>query len=90
MIYNSTSSTNTACPFGIWVANATTLYVGDEGDGVLADAAGSATAGLQKWILSNGTWSLAYVLNYGLNLGQPYSIPNFHQSRDCRPAQYHR
>ncbi|HEY6346355.1 MAG TPA: hypothetical protein VIY49_33110 [Bryobacteraceae bacterium] len=64
-------------PFGIWFANATTLYVGDEGDGVLADAAGSKTAGLQKWILSNGTWSLAYVLQNGLNLGQPYSIPNY-------------
>jgi uncharacterized protein (TIGR03437 family) len=64
-------------PFGIWFANANTLYVGDEGDGVLADAAGSKTAGLQKWILSNGTWSLAYVLQNGLNLGQPYSIANY-------------
>ena len=29
-------------PFGIWFANATTLYVADEGDGVVADA-GSST-----------------------------------------------
>jgi uncharacterized protein (TIGR03437 family) len=64
-------------PFGIWFANATTLYVADEGDGVLADAAGSMTAGLQKWILSGGTWKMAYVLQNGLNLGQPYSIANY-------------
>jgi uncharacterized protein (TIGR03437 family) len=64
-------------PFGIWFANATTMYVGDEGDGVLADAAGSPAAGLQKWTLSGGTWKLAYVLQNGLNLGQPYSIANY-------------
>jgi uncharacterized protein (TIGR03437 family) len=64
-------------PFGLWFANATTLYVGDEGDGVAADAAGSTTAGLQKWVLTGGTWKLAYVLQSGLNLGQPYSIPNY-------------
>jgi len=64
-------------PFGIWFANATTLYVADEGDGVLADAAGSSTAGLQKWILSGGTWKMTYVLQSGLNLGQPYSIANY-------------
>lgn len=38
-------------PFGIWFANATTLYVADEGDGVIANAAGSPSAGLQKWSL---------------------------------------
>jgi uncharacterized protein (TIGR03437 family) len=64
-------------PFGIWFANATTLYVADEGDGVLADAAGSKTAGLQKWTLANGTWTMAYVLQNGLNLGAPYSMANY-------------
>ncbi len=64
-------------PFGIWFANATTLYVADEGDGIPADAAGSKTAGLQKWILSNGTWTMAYVLQNGLNLGVPYTIANY-------------
>ncbi len=64
-------------PFGIWFANATTLYVADEGDGVVADAAGSTTAGLQKWILTGGTWKMAYVLQNGLNLGQSYSITNY-------------
>jgi uncharacterized protein (TIGR03437 family) len=64
-------------PFGIWFANATTLYVADEGDGVVADAAGSTTAGLQKWTLAGGTWKMAYVLQNGLNLGQPYSVANY-------------
>jgi uncharacterized protein (TIGR03437 family) len=64
-------------PFGIWFANATTLYVGDEGDGAPADAATSPSAGIQKWVLANGTWSRVYVLQNGLNLGQPYSVPNY-------------
>ena len=64
-------------PFGIWFANATTLYVADEGDGTPADASGSTTAGLQKWTLANGTWKMSYVLQNGLNLGQPYTIANY-------------
>jgi hypothetical protein len=78
--------TPVAFPFGIWFANATTLYVCDEGDGKLvtppvngnvADAATLATAGVQKWTLSNGTWHMDYVLQNGLNIGVPYSIPNY-------------
>src|ERR1700733_14875194 len=64
-------------PFGIFFANATTLYVADEGDGTTANAATSKTAGLQKWILTNGVWTLAYVLQNGLNLGQQYFIANY-------------
>src|ERR1051325_8711736 len=64
-------------PFGIWFANNSTLYVADEGDGVAADAAVSKVAGLQKWSLVNGTWQLDYVMQNGLNLGQPYSVPNY-------------
>jgi uncharacterized protein (TIGR03437 family) len=64
-------------PFGIWFANASTLYVADEGDGAAADAAASKFAGLQKWSLVNGTWQQDYVLQNGLNLGQPYTIPNY-------------
>ena len=64
-------------PFGIWFANATTLYVGDEGDGTAADAATSPSAGIQKWVLANGKWSRIYVLQNGLNLGQPYSVANY-------------
>ena len=64
-------------PFGIWFANATTLYVGDEGDGTPADAATSPSAGIQKWVLTNGTWNRVYVLQNGLALGQPYTVPNY-------------
>ncbi len=76
-----------AFPFGIWFANASTLYVCDEGDGTLvipavngnvADAATLATAGVQKWNLaSGGTWHMDYVLQNGLNIGVPYSVPNY-------------
>jgi uncharacterized protein (TIGR03437 family) len=64
-------------PFGIWFANANTLYVADEGDGVIADAGTSPSAGLQKWTLVNGAWRRAYVLQNGLSLGQPYSVSNY-------------
>jgi hypothetical protein len=78
--------TPVAFPFGIWFANASTLYVCDEGDGTLvtpsvngnvATPLAQATAGVQKWILVNGTWQLAYVMNSGLNIGVPYSVDNY-------------
>jgi len=72
-----TAGINDIYPFGIWFANANTLYVADEGDGVVADAAKSTKAGLQKWSLVNGTWQLDYVLQNGLNLGQPYTVANY-------------
>ena len=76
-------------PFGIWFANANTLYVCDEGDGAsvaartingqsnVADVATLATAGIQKWSLINGTWHLLYVLQDGLDIGVPYSVENY-------------
>jgi uncharacterized protein (TIGR03437 family) len=67
----------TQYPFGIWFANATTLYVADEGDGTAANAATLPGSGLQKWILSNGVWKRVYVLQNGLQLGVPYSIANY-------------
>jgi hypothetical protein len=51
-------------PFGIFFANATTMYVADEGTGASIDA--SEHAGLEKWSLVNGTWQLDYVLTKGL------------------------
>jgi len=81
---NTAASTSTAFPFGIWFADANTLYVCDEGDGALvtpavngniADAQSQATAGLQKYRLINGTWVLQYILQDGLNIGVPYNIP---------------
>jgi hypothetical protein len=66
-----------ANPFGLWFANANTLYVADEGDGTTADAATSQVAGLEKWVLVNGVWQMVYVMQNGLNLGQQYSVPNY-------------
>ena len=66
-----------------------TLYVCDEGDGVLvpgqvvngqpnvASAYALQFAGVQKYVLENVTWVLAYVLQNGLDIGVPYSVPNY-------------
>jgi hypothetical protein len=67
----------TSFPFGIWFANADTLYVADEGDGTLANAATSTTAGLQKWVFNGAQWVLAYTLQSGLALGTPYIVPGY-------------
>lgn len=71
------ANNSTIYPFGIWFANSNTLYVGDEGDGVVGDPQNSTTAGLQKWSLVNGSWQLDYVLQNGLNLGVQYGLPNY-------------
>jgi len=72
-------------PFGIWFANATTLYVADEGNGAIGTTpanfytpalpVNNPTAGLQKWVFNSGLgeWQLAYTLTNGLQLGVPYS-----------------
>jgi hypothetical protein len=78
----------TSFPFGIWFANANTLYVADEGNGEntystskneYTEAAASSTAGLQKWVFNAGagTWQLAYTLQGGLNLGKPYTVTGY-------------
>ena len=76
----------TSFPFGLWFANARTLYVADEGNGdntystatgTYTTAAGQTTAGLQKWVLENGSWTLAYTLSSGLSLGTPYTVPGY-------------
>ncbi|HET7014529.1 MAG TPA: hypothetical protein VFI65_11495 [Streptosporangiaceae bacterium] len=78
--------TKTAFPFGLWFANANTLYVADEGNGdatfsttsgTFAKAAAQTTAGLQKWVFNGTTWSLAYTISAGLNLGTPYTVANY-------------
>ncbi|GAC1337248.1 MAG: hypothetical protein NVSMB18_01860 [Acetobacteraceae bacterium] len=43
-------------PFGLFFANASTLYVADEGAGSAATAATDPMAGLEKWSLVNGVW----------------------------------
>ncbi len=75
---------STSFPFGVWFANANTLYVTDEGNGTATygggtytAAAAQQTAGLQKWTLVNGTWKLAYTLAAGLDLGTPYQVAGY-------------
>jgi hypothetical protein len=83
---STAASTTTVFPFGIWFADPNTLYVCDEGDGTLvtpavngnvADSQTLATAGLQKWRLTNGTWVRQYVLQDGLKIGVPYSVDDY-------------
>ncbi len=75
----ASSSSANFFPFGIWFANSTTLYVADEGDGILADAATDPNAGLEKWSLdqATGLWNLDYTLQNGLNLGGQYTVPGY-------------
>jgi hypothetical protein len=76
----------TSFPFGLWFANSRTLYVADEGNGdntystatgTYTTAAAQTMAGLQKWVLQNGSWTLAYTLRSGLSLGTPYTVPGY-------------
>src|SRR5579863_449183 len=85
-------------PFGIWFANATTLYVADEGSGnagttdanfyTLATPAQNPTAGLQKWVFNSsaGEWQLAYTLTNGLDLGVPYTVPGYPTGDNSGPG----
>jgi len=82
----SNKTTNpTHFPFGVWFADANTLYVADEGDGYVGGsdlythAAAQQLAGLQKWVYNAKTqsWTLAYTLQNGLNLGKPYTVNGY-------------
>jgi hypothetical protein len=68
-------------PFGLWFANPDTLYVADEGDGLLPydHAASQTLAGLQKWTFNttSQSWQHDYTLQAGLDLGQPYMVPGY-------------
>jgi hypothetical protein len=64
-------------PFGIWFANADTLYVADEGDGVIADAGNDPNAGLEKWSFNGTEWVLDYTLQSGLDLGGGYTLGDY-------------
>lgn len=76
------AKTNTAnfYPFGLFFANAGTLYVADEGTGNNSTTDNPTTdpnSGLEKWVNSKadgtGTWSRAYTLQSGLGLGVTYT-----------------
>jgi hypothetical protein len=63
-------------PFGIFFANATTLYVADEGSGAATDFGAAPTTqagGLDKYSLINGTWTLDYELKGSL-IGSSYTV----------------
>ena len=75
-------------PFGIWFANAKTIYLADEGSGdntydatsnTYTVAAADTTAGLQKWVFNptSKQWQLAYTLQNGLQLGVPYTVAGY-------------
>ncbi len=68
--------TATPHPFGIWFADANTLFVADEGDGVRIGVAGKVTtfAGLQEYKLVSGVWTLAATFQKGL-LDQAATTP---------------
>jgi hypothetical protein len=79
-------TTTDVFPFGIWFANATTVYVADEGSGdntyspvtnTYTNAATQTTAGLQKWVLESGVWTHVYTLQAGLDLGAPYTVAGY-------------
>ncbi len=75
----ATSSSNPAFnPFGLYFANASTLYVADEGDAVAADLTNGIdpNSGLEKWSLVGGVWQLDYTLKNGLALGSTFSVGN--------------
>jgi len=60
-------------PFGLWFADATTLYVADEGAG---SAGANPNAGLEKWVLeADGLWHNVYTLQNGLHRGVQYAVP---------------
>jgi len=74
---NANGTTGTVYhPFGLWFANATTLYVADEGDGVYGNAI-SGFGGLQKWSFDGSQWNLDYTLTNGLSLGQEYVVSGY-------------
>ena len=72
-------------PFGLWFANATTLYVADEGDGthLLPPRAPTPTRprrprrACRSGSSTATSWKLAYTLQAGLNLGTPYTVPGY-------------
>lgn len=84
----STAAPGGDYPFGIWFANATTLYVCDEGDLIytpnqvingqanVADAGTLATAGLQKWVLTTPAGgSPTWVREYVIQNGLNLGVP---------------
>jgi len=84
--FPTATKSKTAFPFGVWFANANTVYVADEGNGTntfdaisgkYTAAAAQTLAGLQKWTFDGTKWNRVYVLQAGLNLGVPYTVSGY-------------
>jgi hypothetical protein len=83
----TTGAASPLTPFGFFFADPATLYVADEGNATITttDAGGNPVtslvsdplAGLQKWVLAGGVWQLVYVLQAGLHLNEPDSVPGY-------------
>jgi hypothetical protein len=95
-VLNSTNPI-TDYPFGMFFANPHTLYLADEGNGTAPTSSGSyaaadptdnPTAGLQKWVYDPAAkaWHLAYTLQAGLNLGQPYRVRGYPTGDNTLPG----
>ena len=64
-------------PESFFFANSTTLYIADSGASKNTSASSPyGDGGLQKWLFSNGQWSLAYTLSAGLDLVDNANSPN--------------
>jgi hypothetical protein len=89
----TTGAATPILPFGFWFANPTTLYVADEGNppsytGGSSPSFSNSTngtyvpsndpyAGLEKWSLVNGTWTLDYTIQAGLNFNLPQTFNGY-------------
>jgi len=89
----TTGAATPILPFGFWFANPTTLYIADEGyppsySGGSSPSFQNSTngtyvpsndplAGLEKWSLVNGTWTLDYTIQAGLNFNQPQTFTGY-------------
>ena len=74
--YPATDPTGAAAPitpFAFFFANPTTVYVADEG----SSGNSAEVPGLQKWELVDGTWTLLYTIQNGLDLGVPETITGY-------------
>lgn len=77
---NNSNIVSQYTPFGFWFANPTTLYVADEGyqnTDVNGNLIPDPYAGLEKWSLVSGTWTLDYTIQAGLNLYQAQNPPGY-------------
>ena len=87
-------------PFGIWFANATTLYVADEGSGAAGTTvsdfytpgtpAQNPTAGLQKWIFNSSAGNPTLTLANAASKGSPNLTHRCEIANTCTLVQVFR